>query len=154
MVPFTFFWIVIAWIVFRSDSCQSALLIFKGCFGYGGLSLPSSFKVVLNDNSFLTIVFNNNISFDGIFINIPDLASVGGPLPFIIYLIISMLIVWIMPNTQEFFSYKEYKNYNNSFRFKFFRWRPNLFFGIINAILFCICFGNIEKVSPFLYYQF
>ena len=147
MIPFTFIFIVFAWVIFRADSFESSLLIYKGCFGYGGLSLPSSFKLLVNESSILFTIFNNRVTFNGIFINIPDLASVGGPIKFVVYFFVSMLIVWTFPNTQEIFCYKEYKTYKKhrkNFSLKFIRWRPNMFYALINAILFCFCFGSIE----------
>ncbi|MDB2701195.1 MBOAT family protein [Alphaproteobacteria bacterium] len=154
MVPFTFFFVVLGWVIFRASNFESSLLIYKGCFGYGGLSLPSRFKLWINEDNFLFDLFNNNITFNGTFFNIPDLASVGGPIDFILIFTASMFIIWTLPNTQEFFSYKEYKKYKSTQISRFVRWRPNIFYAITNGILFCICFGSIEKISPFLYYQF
>lgn len=156
MVPLTLFFVVIAWIFFRAEDFASAILVLKGCFGFGGLSLPGSFEILLESNNSNVLIDNFKITFNGVFINIPDLASLGSPLTVLFYLTLSIFIIWVMPNTQEFYSYREYKNYkrNKNIKVIFFRWKPNFIFAFIHALLFCYCFGNIEKISPFLYYQF
>ena len=103
---------------------------------------------------FLKIILDYNfVNFYGVFINIPGLASAGGIIPFIYKTLFCFFIIWFIPNTQQLFKYKE--NYlekdeklflNSNFQ--------NVVFGILLGILFCISFGNIEKISPFLYYQF
>ena len=147
MILFTFFCVSFSWIFFRSENLESSMLIVKGCLGYAGVSLPSRLE-------FLKIILDFNfVNFYGVFINIPGLASAGGIIPFIYKILFCFLIVWFIPNTQQLFKYKE--NFlekdeklflNSNFQ--------NIVFGILLGILFCISFGNIEKISPFLYYQF
>lgn len=154
MVPFTFFWVVIAWIFFRAKDLESALIILKGCFGYGGISLPNSFANILGNNGVLMIMFDHNITYNGVFLNIPGLASVGGPLEIIKFLCIGFILIWVMPNSQEIFNYREYKEIGNKLKVNFFKWKPNIFFAFWISFLFVTCFGSIDKVSTFLYYQF
>ena len=153
-ITITFICVVIAWIFFRAENFSSALLILKGCFGFAGVSLPSSFEILMKENISFIEIFDKNIFYNGIFINIPDLASVGGPFSAIFYLSLSIFLVWGFPNSQEILQYREYKKNVNLPISKYKKWYPNIFYAIISSILFCFCFGSIEKISPFLYYQF
>ena len=149
MISITFFSITLAWIFFRSDDMATSLNMLKGCFGYYGINLPSTLEIYIS--SFINTY--GSISFQGVFINIPGLASVGGIVPFLYKIFFCFTIVWFFPNSQEILKYQE--DYKKEDKHIFYISNlKNIIFGIILGLLFCLSFGNIEKLSPFLYYQF
>jgi alginate O-acetyltransferase complex protein AlgI len=144
----TFLCVVIAWIFFRAETFESAVLILKGCFGYGGVSLPSKFSVI--SDLFSTWSW---ISYNGVFLNIPSMGSFGGLAPFVGLLIIGMSIIWLAPNCQQFFNYAEHDHQIKIPKEKFI-WRPLPIVGFIFGCVFCFVISRLDRVSTFLYYQF
>lgn len=144
----TFICVVIAWIFFRAESFASAVLILKGCFGYGGVSLPSKLSVISDMlNSW------SGISYGGVFLNIPSMGSFGGLAPFIGLLITGMLIIWLAPNCQQFFNFADHSNQGKIVK-KLISWRPIPIIGFIFGCVFCFVVSRLDRVSTFLYYQF
>lgn len=101
----TFVCVVIAWIFFRADSLHSAVLLIKGCLGYGGMSLPSSGAALLEHFHVLGKLVPSGVSFGGVFVNIPAMGAMGGLAPFVQLLVVGLLLVWLMPNCQRLFNY-------------------------------------------------
>ena len=150
----TFLCVVIAWIFFRAQSFSSAILVLKGCFGYGGISLPSKLGALVDSLGYLGSLLPAGMSYGGVFLNIPGLGSVGGIAPFARLLAFGLLIVWLAPNTQQFFNFVE----QTGKRAKLFNWtiswQPKPMVGFIIGCVFCLAISKLDKVSTFLYYQF
>jgi alginate O-acetyltransferase complex protein AlgI len=152
---FTFFCVVIAWIFFRAESFASAVLLLKGCFGYGGISLPSKLGALVEGAGHLKGVLPAGVSFGGAFLNIPGLGSMGGLGPFARLLMIGLMIVWLAPNSQQFFSYSEQAGSKAAKLFNWtIVWKPRRVLGFIFGLILCLAISKLDKVSTFLYYQF
>lgn len=126
----TFAAVVIAWVMFRSESLNGAFGMYRSMFGFNGIS----FEVMLNQS-----VFGNGL--------------IGVSLLFIL-----LLIIWFAPNTTDLMrSYKPalgykqfYKNGNNMPV-----WKPSATWAFVLGLLTIIClFSMLENVSEFLYFQF
>lgn len=150
----TFLSVVVAWIFFRAESLNAALLLLKGCFGYGGISLPSKVAMVAESIGTFGMQLPSGVSFGGVFINIPAMGAMGGIAPFVRLLLVGLLLVWLAPNCQELFGYDA----QGRTRVGVTRWRlvwlPKPWIGILLGCLFFLTVGKLDKVSPFLYYQF
>lgn len=152
---FTFFCVVIAWVFFRAESFSSAILILKGCFGYGGMSLPSTFGLIAEHfGSSLEMILPENITYGGVFLNIPSLGSLGGIAPFAKLTIFGLLVVWFAPNCQQFFNFIEQKGHEVKALKRLVIWQPKPVVGFLFGCLFCLALSKLDKVSTFLYYQF
>ena len=150
----TFLCVVVAWIFFRAESFSSALLVLKGCFGYGGISLPSKLGGLADSLGKLGSLLPAGITYGGVFLNIPGLGLLGGLAPFVRLLVLGLLIVWLAPNCQQFFNFVE----QTGKRAKLFNltlaWQPRPVVGFFFGCLFFYSLSKIDKISPFLYYQF
>jgi alginate O-acetyltransferase complex protein AlgI len=149
----TFMCVVIAWIFFRAESFASAVLMLKGCFGFGGVSLPSKLGMLADQFGDWANMLPAGVSFGGVFLNIPGLGALGGIAPFAKLLAAGMLIVWFAPNCQQFFNYAEQGKGSKLFN-RVITWQPRPVLGFIIGCLFCLAISKLDKVSTFLYYQF
>lgn len=151
---FTFLCVVIAWIFFRAESFSSAILVMKGCFGYGGISLPSKLGVLADSLGNLGGLLPAGISYGGVFLNIPGLGSLGGIAPFARLLVLGLLIVWFAPNSQQFFNFVENMGRGSKLFNWTITWQPRPVIGFLFGCVFCLALSKLDKVSTFLYYQF
>jgi alginate O-acetyltransferase complex protein AlgI len=150
----TFLCVVIAWIFFRAESFSSAILVMKGCFGYGGISLPSKLGALVDILGHLGSLLPAGISYGGVFLNIPGLGSLGGIAPFAKLLMLGLLIVWFAPNSQQFFNFVEQTGKKAKLFHWTISWQPKPVVGFIIGCVFCLAISKLDKVSTFLYYQF
>lgn len=150
----TFLCVVVAWIFFRADSFASAILLLKGCFGYGGISLPSKIGVLADSLLHLGGHLPAGITFGGVFLNIPGLGSMGGIAPFAGLLVLGLSIVWLAPNSQQFFSFAERASKDARLFNWTIIWQPAPAVGFFFGCVFCLAISKLDKVSTFLYYQF
>lgn len=150
-IALTFFCVAVAWIFFRAESLNAALLLLKGCFGYGGISLPSKVAMVAES---IGKLLPSGVGFGGVFINIPAMGAMGGIAPFARLLLVGLLIVWLAPNCQELFNYDaQGRAKGDMTRWKLI-WQPKPWVGVLLGCLLFLAVGKLDKVSPFLYYQF
>lgn len=150
----TFVCVMVAWIFFRADSWQAAILMLKGCFGLGGISLPSKGASIVESLGSLGYLMPSGVSFGGVFLNIPAMGSMGGVAPFAKLLVVGLLLVWFAPNCQQLFNYNG-QGLAKSGRSRWdFAWQPKPWVGILLGCLFYLALSKLDKVSPFLYYQF
>lgn len=153
-VALTFLCVVVAWIFFRAETYSAAMLMFKGCFGFGGISLPSTLGVLSDRFVGLASMLPSGVSYGGVFLNIPGLGSMGGIAPFAKLLLAGLLIVWFAPNSQQFFHYVEQTGKSAKlFKAPVSRQQKPVI-GFVLGCLFCLALSKLDKVSTFLYYQF
>ena len=150
----TFMCVVIAWIFFRAETFSSAMLVLKGCFGYGGISLPSTLGMLAERFGGLASVLPSGIGYGGVFLNIPGLGSMGGIAPFVKLLVMGMLIIWVAPNTQQFFNFVAQTDKRTMLFNWTIYWQRKPVVGFIIGCVFCLAVSKLDKVSTFLYYQF
>lgn len=132
----TFFAVLFAWVFFRAESFSAATAIIQGMLGLNGISLP----VALAHLAPQLAASHWPILFDGITPEIGQQTSVASVL---FWLLLSAVVVWFMPNTQELVS----RIKNQSSR------RGGFFAGVLGS-LFCLAVFGFSKVSEFLYFQF
>jgi len=132
----TFICVVFAWVFFRSKSVTSAISLTKGMLGLNGVSFPAS----LSPYSELFSELIPNASFSGI---TPELASPISLTSFPLLIVVPLIFVWILPNTQEVVS-----------RIQKSKGSMNAAAGIFVGGLFTASVLSISKVSEFLYFQF
>ncbi len=129
----TFLSVVLALIVFRSNSIESSLEYFKAIFGFGKLDLIDLFQVGLFASQ----------PYHGIF-----------------WLIISFIIIFLFPNTQEFL----FRNIKNEFNnenllrkrksFINIKWKPNVLWSIFTVLILITSILFLNRESEFIYLQF
>lgn len=142
-VVITFIAIIIAWVPFRAASTSATMTILKGMAGLNGISLPVALigwfgKYLSAYVQFKGLTPINN--FNGI--------EVWTWLP------VGLLIVWSMPNTQQWLS--RYSPAWDNVSISGFRslWRPSRSLGIIMGLIFAVSVLYFKKNSQFLYFQF
>ncbi len=124
----TFIAVVIAWVFFRAESMDAALVIFKGMIGLNGVSLPDS----LSTETILLMI-----------------------LLLIIAWFMPNTQEWMeLYYTDRNIEISENNsNYNPHF-WKRLQWKPNTLWAVITSIMTTISLLHLTKVSEFLYFQF
>lgn len=133
----TFLSVIIAWVFFRAESFDSAIIMLKGMSGVYGFILPENLQEKLG--SFSHILTSLGWKFS------PLDYSKG--LQDIAVMITFTLAVWYIPNTQEIIAY----NGANKSRIK---WRPTMAWSITLSFLLLLVTLRLSRVSEFLYFQF
>jgi alginate O-acetyltransferase complex protein AlgI len=93
---FTFLAVIMAWVFFRAESFSGATCLLKGMAGINGLSLPTHYAPT--PGYLLTLCNTFGLRFDS-----ASLTYFYG-IDQILLLTIAFLIVWLLPNTQQFCS--------------------------------------------------
>lgn len=123
----TFLLVVMAWVIFRADSVNTALVIFRGMFGS---TLGGGWSMVLKSASSIT---------------------------FVGYLLMSMTVIWLFPNIYEVIDFFENRIKVNDQTGQRVAQLACVTTGAFFGLLFCISivstFG-VNVISPFLYFQF
>ena len=137
----TFFAVAVAWVFFRAESFDAARLMVEGMAGGHGL---------IPDTPFYSAQwFSDLFAWFGIRVQ-PGVPASG--LLLILWCAMSLGIVWLLPNTQEFLL--RHKDEGSS-RFV---WRPSLFWAMVlgpifgAGLLYNVLAAN--KVSEFIYFIF
>ncbi len=144
----TFISIMIAWVPFRSSSIESTINVYKGMFGQFGFILPEHYNQIF-PHSFTEILLKLGVEF-------AYLNGFGGKNQIII-LILLLLFVMKLPNTQEIFQkYKPTLNTNTKNHPTLLRWEPNLQNAIILGMIFSYLLILViqGKSGEFIYFQF
>ena len=151
----TFLAVVFSFVLFRAESMYGATNILSTMLGTNGISLPLSMADNLG-NTALWLTKHGIIQFDGMFRN-----NIFGHslLIGLIWIIVLFVITLLMPNTQQIM-----RHHNSAFemwtgkipkpQFKWMKWNPTIYWGIIVAIMFVVAIINMTKPSEFLYFQF
>jgi len=150
----TIFCIMIGWVLFRAETIDSALAIYKGLFFMNGISLPESIKQFSEQN--FTHFLPPFISFHGVspndFLTNPKLALVVIPLLY--------GFIFLAPNTTELM--ERYDGIGDdvkvdllsrSARFNV-SFHPNSFWVLFIAVLFVLSLGHMTDAKEFVYFQF
>jgi len=148
----TFIAIVVAWVLFRADSLDGALVMYKAMFGINGISLPVSFQpylVFLGDS----IIESLNISYRGMFYHNVFGEVYSGCLSILCLL----LIAWFAPNTLEWM-----KKENPALGLERMlvkgdvklQWNASPAFAVLTAMIAVYSLMGISGESEFLYFRF
>ncbi len=146
----TFTAVVVAWVLFRAESLDGAIVMYHAMVGGNGISLPMSMESRL---SFLseTLPF---VNFDGLFHNYVFSDGTNEAIP---YLFACLAIVWFSPNIYELLhNQKTALNLEklDLFKAKILEWRFSHIHAVILAIITVITVFNLVNPSEFLYFQF
>ncbi|GJL54491.1 MAG: alginate O-acetylation protein [Nitrospirales bacterium] len=91
----TFFFVMVAWVFFRSETFGAANLVIIGMVGGGGFTLPASYEALLGPLA-------NILKAMGWTFNITPF---WGGAPVIAWLVPAYICLWLLPNTQQIFCY-------------------------------------------------
>ncbi len=142
----TFFFCVVCWVFFRAENLNSAVIILKSMFGFNEFIVPHYLSGIANKMSWLGV-------------RAEDVLNIIHVRNFIIFGLLISVIVWVMPNTQQFMckyhpSFDIFKGKKlNSFSDKI-QWKPNLIWMLITSIIAAISILYISRASEFIYFNF
>jgi alginate O-acetyltransferase complex protein AlgI len=162
----TFLAIVVGWVFFRANDIPTAFAVLNGMIGHNGISLSEDWSKTFGFLSRWGVEFNGfmpNVDIDLEGISEIEVSGTN----WVQYITALLLIVWLLPNTQEWFSeHQPTLNYQKkrtrfaiSQRFKIttkklLQWQPNRLWAALCAVLTAIALLNLTKVSQFLYFEF
>lgn len=137
----TFLAIVVSWVFFRAESFDGALAILQGMSGLNGIILPDIYREALQ---FTGLQFAHLEVYEGKAMRL---------------LFALLLVVWYMPNTQQFMyhyrpAFETCPNEIKPPRGRFLVWQPNLIWAAFIVILGYVSISKLSSVSEFLYFQF
>jgi hypothetical protein len=147
-VLLTFLAVVVAWVFFRASSLDAAIVTLKGMTGVNGISLPPSFAGI--GGGVIAKLPPVQIEYLGLFSGVDVLSTLGGA-RLSAYLLISMVIVWILPNTQEIFARTHAPATRHD---SIMKWKPNPAWMVWIGLLLGLSILSLHRTSEFLYFQF
>jgi alginate O-acetyltransferase complex protein AlgI len=136
----TFACVVIAWVPFRSENFDVTQAMLSGMSGLNGVSVSPGFAY---------------------FGNLGSLCSINGWAPLTrmpivdlaLWLTVGFLIVWTLPNTQQWLAYS-YLARDKIINFPRFGWKPTPVIAVLVGAIFGFSLLCLNRVSEFLYFQF
>jgi alginate O-acetyltransferase complex protein AlgI len=142
--------VVVAWVPFRAESMEGAMVFFRAMFGGNGLlrSHISEGGIALAE-----VIGSSSISFGAMF-NEGIVSGKGAAW----ILVLLLFVVWL-PNTQQIMRrYKPalqiYKNEIKRMDYLWLEWRPLGLWAIFYSLVFMFAMFNLSSASEFLYFQF
>jgi len=149
----TYFFIVIGWMFFRSESFNGLLNLFEAISGGNGVVLPYNYLNYLNYLfGFGTFLADLGVRFVPYNIGIPYF---GGIHEFK-FIIILFLFTLCLPNTQQIMRYlNEGSNGKNELMIsRKLYWKPSTFWAMVMVVVTLYAVLNLSNATEFLYYQF
>jgi alginate O-acetyltransferase complex protein AlgI len=138
----TFVAVTAAWVLFRAEGLQSAILMLKGMAGLHGISLPAGFESLFPELTSYGIRFSGATPLAKLPMNmVPGWLTLG------------LMIVWALPNTQEWMGSSAAAG-SPGLQRSWKPWRPNMAYALAFGLMFAVSVANFHKVSPFIYFQF
>lgn len=146
----TFIAVVIGWVFFRSETLSGAWHLMHCMFSWQRDVLPAFF------GRHLPILSSWGIAASGDYANPGHLWSSA-----MFYMMVMAIVVWLLPNTQQFMRYyrpvfERVYPLQLNFRGSSFSlyWRPNFRNALLMAVITVFTLMSMNKISAFLYYQF
>ena len=150
----TFMSVLISFVIFRADSIESAISMYKSMFGFRGFSLPMALKPLFDRVGELHEILG--VNFQGAFYT--GLLS-SNPLNAVLIIFLAFLLALFTPNVAQWLrsekpalgleGFANDKGNSNTFS-----WKMNSFFLVITALIAVISIMFLQKESEFLYFQF
>lgn len=134
----TFFAIVVAWVFFRAESFDSAIIMLKGMSGIYGFILPQALEEALGSFSQTLTSFGWKFA---------PLAYSRGPQDLLIMALLTAA-VWYLPNTQQIVLEENNQNQSKI------KWQATKIWMISLSFLFLFSILRLSQISEFLYFQF
>jgi alginate O-acetyltransferase complex protein AlgI len=136
-IGLTFLSVVVAWVIFRSNSLESSMLLLGDMFPFFKAHMAIGHDIT-NSGFDLTMVKESFV------ISREFFASFGlGLQRLVILAILGILIIWGTPNTQTYME-----------GISRIRWRPVSINAVVWGTVLAICLTKMVNVSEFLYFQF
>jgi D-alanyl-lipoteichoic acid acyltransferase DltB (MBOAT superfamily) len=145
----TFTAVVVAWVFFRAESFEAALVVLRGMAGANGFLLPKSYLASLGPLGGMLADLGWRFETDtGYFLGGAQVA----------WLAALLLIAWNAPNTQEIMrAYRpalDFSRMEVGGMGRYIRWRPDLRSAVVVALIATISVLSLNRVTEFLYFQF
>ncbi|HEY1505905.1 MAG TPA: MBOAT family protein [Stellaceae bacterium] len=145
----TFFSVVVAWVIFRAESFESARRILAAMFGFNGVVLFDRWRSGMGATGDWLAAHHIGFSPMPLFAGLPQIQLT----------LFLLAIVWLSPNTRQLFerydvAIGEYSALRGVFRF--FAWRPSLISAGATAALLTYCLITMRgsPSTEFIYYNF
>lgn len=145
----TFGAVVVGWVLFKAESTATAWMLLRGMVGLNGIQ-------------FDPLMPNIQLEIE----QVEDVYEID-PVMAIIKILVLLGVVWFLPNTQQWLEawmentdssssavVKPVRSTVKTQLWKHLKWRPNLYWAVLSAILTAVALLNLAKVSEFLYFEF
>lgn len=136
----TFIFVVYAWVFFRANDLDSALLIVKAMSKVNGLVLPEHYYHFLYRLGFSPEWLPGSMGTIGYFKGTKEL----------LLLACGFCLAWALPNTKSLFLSGSYSQKGGDSL----TWSPSVIWSGLIALMSVAILLNLTKMSTFLYYQF
>ena len=130
--------VIIAWVFFRSESFDSAIIMLKGMSGVYGFILPESLQEKLGSVSHLITAVGWKFGYMEYSKGLKD----------VLVMFLFTLAVWYLPNTQEIILKDNQASASRIY------WRPNIIWSAGLSLLLLLAILRLSNFSEFLYFQF
>jgi alginate O-acetyltransferase complex protein AlgI len=153
----TFITIVTLWVPFRAETFTGAVNIFYSMWGLRGISLSRQIQNYINIDF---LKGNSFIFFDGMFHNYVFGSNGNDNILGILAIIISLVVIWFSPNTQQLFIkyYHPTNQDQNETKVSKLKWSPSFKWAFMISFLLAISISfilnDLIPDSEFLYFQF
>ncbi len=146
----TFLSVTIAWVIFRAQSIEGAMSMYRSMIGVHGFSFPPQFEFLINP---LQQIFPNiRFAVDGFgsFGRVRDILKLVG----------LFIVIWAAPNTFQLIQishaglHQGQMSIQTSFFTKRLKWNPSLPWAVLYGLTAVYCILSLTRVSEFLYFQF
>jgi D-alanyl-lipoteichoic acid acyltransferase DltB (MBOAT superfamily) len=139
----TFYAVIIAWVFFRANSLDTAVVLVKAMAGYNGIVWPAEWKPVLQTAlpwSIESWSFRSSTAF----VALP-------PFNWLTWL---FALVWLLPNTQQFMNrYRPALGVSDDGS-RCLLWHPHVIWALVISMIALLALMQMFHVSEFLYFQF
>ncbi|MBK9161559.1 MAG: MBOAT family protein [Nitrosomonadales bacterium] len=144
-VLLTFLAVVAAWVVFRADNMDAAMAMLHAMAGMNGFVLPDAWLPKWGASG-------QWLAAQGVDFGATNDLIMGGAINWIW---ISLLIVWLAPNTQQIMAgFRPALDVPSGGRARWLLWRPSLPSALAVWLIGFIAVINLNRQSAFLYFQF
>jgi hypothetical protein len=142
----TFLAVTLAWVLFRAETFDAALIIYRGLFGYSGLVMPSG--LVSGIPLLASMIETTNL----LVANLPLLqgtAELG-------WILVGGLLCFFAPNAYQFMARQNPALIPRQINLKQSRicWQASVSWAVVFALLFTWSILSLNRVNEFLYFQF
>ena len=137
---------MLAWVLFRAESFDTAMLIYQGMFGMNGLTVPSG--LVSGVPALVSVL-------EGWGLQVANLQYLQGT-PELMWLLGGSVICFLAPNAYQFMAqhHPALIPANIELRQGRIAWSSSLVWALVFAGLFAWSVLSLNRVSEFLYFQF
>jgi alginate O-acetyltransferase complex protein AlgI len=152
----TFFFVVIAWVIFRAETIGGAKIVLAGMFGLNGISLPETLaasKAIAQITNAFSIKVSN--------LGLVPLLDTGGNLyrEFRVYVVIAAVIAFAIPlidtASKKALRLVEAKGSAGALTTsRYARIFASFYAAVAAGLLLGFALASIRKDTPFLYFQF